>query len=241
MIGSLNSVENVRLALEAGATTIGNVSQFFTYEYPGFVDQENRVEGTVKALIIMAEFKGKGAIVHSNLDDGYGFHFQDLANLTGWAMLETYIVENLIGGKLAHCFGNLFKDPTLRIIFSLVLDEVHHGESIGSMIYGSTIDYTSDHDRNFGVLSSFLLGDIVGQIYRPTGHAVSPVPITEASRIPTPDEIIQAQVISNVIENKARDLVAFINWDKFLAKKEKVALGGQMFLSGFWMHLTKLE
>ena len=35
MIGSLNSLENTRLALEAGVTTIGNVSQYYTFEYPG--------------------------------------------------------------------------------------------------------------------------------------------------------------------------------------------------------------
>ena len=229
MIGSLNSVENVRLALEAGATTIGNVSHFYTYEYPGLSDQETRVTDTIKALSIMAEFKSSGAIVHSNLDDGFGSQFHDLVNLCGWAMIETYIVENLIGARLSHCFGNLFNDPALRIIFSLVLDDVHHEESIGSMIYGNTIDYTIDYDRNYGALSTFLLGDIIGQVYKPTGHAVSPIPISEASRITTSDEIIQAQVISGIIEDKARDLVSFIDWNRVLEKKETFVENGQKF------------
>lgn len=229
MIGSPNSVENVRLALEAGATTIGNVSQFYTYEYPGLWNQEKRVVETVKALAIMAEFKSKGAIVHSNLDDGFGSHFHDLANLSGWAMIEAFIVKDLVGARLGHCFGNLFADPVLRIIFSLVIDEIHHGESIGTMVYGDTIDYTTDYDRNFGILSSFLLADVMAQIYKPTGHAISPIPITEGSRIPTPGEIIQAQVISKSIEDKARDLVPFINWDRILEEKEKLLAGGRVF------------
>ena len=35
MIGSLNSTENVKLALNAGVTCMGNIAQYYTYEYPG--------------------------------------------------------------------------------------------------------------------------------------------------------------------------------------------------------------
>lgn len=35
MIGSLNGIENITNALNVGVTSIGNLAQYFTYEYPG--------------------------------------------------------------------------------------------------------------------------------------------------------------------------------------------------------------
>ncbi|MCC9294905.1 cobalamin-dependent protein [Clostridium sp. WLY-B-L2] len=229
MIGSLNSVENVKLALEAGVTTMGNVSQFYTYEYPGLMDKSSRVIGMVKAIGIMAEFKDKGALIHANLDDGFGAQFHDLANLTGWAMIERYIVEDLIGGSLSHCFGNLFSDPTLRMIFLLAMDEINDKNSVGSMLYGNTIDFSNDYDKNYGALSSFQIADMAAQMYKPTGHAVTPIPITEAVRVPSPDEIVQAHVISNMLEEKAKHYSLFMDWEKISCEKDKLVMGGQIF------------
>lgn len=229
MIGSLNSVENVKLALEAGVTTMGNVSQFYTYEYPGLMDKSSRVIGMVKAIGIMGKFKDKGALIHGNLDDGFGSQFHDIANYTGWAMLERYIVEDLIGGSLAHCFGNLFSDPTLRMIFLLAMDEINDKNSLGSMINGNTIDYSNDYDKNYGALASAGIADIAVQMYKPTGHAVYAVPIAEAVRIPSPDEIVQAQAILNMLEVKAYHYSKAINWEKIESEKDKLVIGGQIF------------
>lgn len=229
MIGSLNSVENVKFALAAGVTTIGNLSHFHTYDYPGLSNQEYRIVDMIKSLSIMAEFKCKGALVHSNLDDGFGGQFYDIANTTGWAMMETYMVETLIGAKVAHCFGNLFTEAPMRIVFAQVLDEIHGHESIGSMIYGDTLSYTLDHDSNNAVLSSYITADVVGQLHNPTGHAIVPIPLTEASRIPSPAEIVQVHAISKTIENKAREIESIINWERITAQKEKNLIAGQIF------------
>mgnify|MGYP000246615892 FL=1 len=63
----------------------------------------------------MGKFKDQGTIIHSNVDDGFGSQFHDLANLVGWCIMERYIVEELLGGRMCHCFGNLFSDPVLRM------------------------------------------------------------------------------------------------------------------------------
>ena len=72
MIGSLNGVDNTVNALGAGVTTIGNLAHYYTYEYPGLDMELYRTEDYMKAIAIMAHFKDDGAIIHSNLDDGYG-------------------------------------------------------------------------------------------------------------------------------------------------------------------------
>lgn len=230
MIGSLNSTENVKLALQAGVTTIGNISQYYTYEYPGgLMSREDRVINMVKAIAIMACFSKEGAVIHSNLDDGYGGMFHDLANMTGWAMLERYIIEELMGAREAQIFGNLFSDPMLRIIFSMTMDAINTHHTMGSMINGNTIDCTSDFYHNYATLSSYLIADTAGQLLFPTGHAVAPVPITEAVRIPSPQEIVEVHCIANAITAKAEHYAEYLNLDKMKAQRDQLLAGGKVF------------
>ena len=70
-------------------------------------------------------------------------------------MLERYIVEDLMGAGLGHCFGNLFSDPMLRIIFNRAMGKINTHNTPGSMIYGNTIDFGPNFARNFGAMASF--------------------------------------------------------------------------------------
>lgn len=230
MIGSLNSTENAKLALGAGVTTMGNIAQYYTYEYPGgLMSKEDRVVNMTTAIGIMARFKEQGALIHSNLDDGFGAMFHDLANLCGWAMMERYIVEELLDARLSHCFGNLFSDPVLRIIFLMAMDAINTKRSPGSMLYGNTIDFSYDYDRNYAALCSFVLADTCGQMILPTGHAVTPIPITEAIRIPSAEEIVQVHVTANMLEEKAKHYQMYLDMEKMTVLKERLVIGGQIF------------
>lgn len=192
MIGSLNSVHNTKLGLKAGVTTIGNISHYFTYEYPGLDMEEYRTTDTIEAIGLMARLKDKGTIIHSNLDDGFGSQFHDLANLVGYAKLERYICEDLLGARIGHCFGNLFNDPIIRIIFNVAMNKINTYNTPGTMIYGNTIDFTYNMPRNYAALTAYVMGDAIGQMISPSGHAITPIPITEAIRVPAIDEIIDA-------------------------------------------------
>ena len=229
MIGSLNSLENTRLALEAGVTTIGNVSQYYTFEYPGIEMECQRTEDMVKALLLMGRFRDIGAIVHSNLDDGFGSQYHDLANLVGWAMLERYIVEDLMGAGLGHCFGNLFSDPMLRIIFNRAMGKINTHNTPGSMIYGNTIDFGPNFARNFGAMASFSMADAIGQMKYGSGHAICPIPVTEATRIPSADEIIEAHRLVDIMIEKAPLYSSFINWEKVEAEADILVICGRIF------------
>lgn len=229
MIASLNSVENAVCALNAGVTTMGNISQYYTYEYPGIDMEEERVIDMMKAVGVMGKFRDQGTIIHSNVDDGFGAQFHDLANLVGWCMLERYIVEDLLGGGMCHCFGNLFSDPMLRMTFEQAMWEINKTKTPGSMIYGNTIDFGFDYDRNFGALASFVNGDIIGQNRCPSGHAVTVIPVTEAARIPSADEIIQGHMTVDIMIEKARFYENYINWDKIEADKNILVTCGRVF------------
>ena len=229
MIGSLNSVENTVNGLRAGVTTIGNLAHYYTYEYPGLDMELYRTEDYMKAIAVMANFKDDGAIIHSNLDDGYGAQFHDLANLVGWARLERYIAEDLLGARVCHCYGNLFSDSMLRIVFNRAMGMLDKHGTPGSFVNGNTIDYGMDIPRNFGALGAYSLADIIGQMRYPTGYAIAPVPLTEAMRVPSGDEILEAHHTVDMMIEKAPYYERFINWDKINSEAEIIVTAGNVF------------
>lgn len=229
MIGSLNAVDNTVNGLRAGVTTIGNLAHYYTYEYPDMDMELYRTEDYMKAIAVMTHFKDDGAVIHSNLDDGYGAQFHDLANLVGWAKLERYIAEELLGARVAHCYGNLFSDSMLRIVFNRAMAMLDKYGTPGSFVNGNTIDYGMDIPRNFGALSAYSLADIIGQMKYPTGYAIAPVPLTEAMRVPSGSEIVEAHHTVDMMIEKAPYYEKFINWDKIHSEAEILVTGGNAF------------
>ena len=227
MIGCPNALENARLALEAGVTSLGNVSHYFTYEYPGIELERERTVNSLIAFGLMGKFEG--TIVHSNLDDGYGNKFHDLANLTGWTMIERYLVEDLLGASMTFSYGNLFSDPISRIVFNMVCDATNVKGTPGTMTFGNTIDYGVDFSRNYGALCNFSMADAICQRHKPTGHAVSSVPVSEACRIPTPDEIVDGHLCIDVMIEKSKYLEPFIDWSKVEAERDVLLACGRVF------------
>jgi len=211
MIGFPASMINAECALRAGITTIGNLSQYFGHGVPAWDDEVTTAVETAKAISLMGRLRDKGTLVHSYLDDGFGSLFNDYADVVGWAYLEKYIVEDLCNAKLAHCFGGVTADPLMRIAWVMIMREIHGEDCLGSMWYGDTISFSDDFNRNLGLNAEYLLWDIVGQLVCPTGHAVLPLPVTEAVRIPTAREIADVHVFGRRIEEAARRLAPQLN------------------------------
>ena len=83
------------------------------------------------------------------------------------------------------------------------MDEIHGHDCVGSMFYGDTISSHSDPEKNRALTAEYLLWDIMTQIECPTGHAVLPVPFTEAHRAPSLEEICEVQLWGREIEKTA--------------------------------------
>ena len=222
MIGFPAAAENTICALQAGVTTIGNLSQFFAHAVPTWKDTAVTAVESVRALAIMGVLREQGALVHSYLEDGFGALFCDGATVAGWAYLERYIVENLLGARLAHCIGGLTTDPVKRAGWVFALHQIHDNNSVGSMIYGDTLSFSADFNRNRGLVGEYLLWDILAQLECPTGHAVLPLPVTEALRVPSEDEIAEAQIYGRRIEDAARRLHPHINFSASYDFSKKV-------------------
>jgi len=227
MIGFPASTTNTIHALSAGVTTIGNLSQFFAHEVPFWKDPQMTAIETTRAISILGVLRERGVVLHSYLEDGFGAVFKDCASVAGWAFLERYIVETLLGCKLVHCIGGLTTDPIKRAGWIFALNEIHEKNCMGSMIYGDTISFTQNFAENHAVVSEYLLWDIMAQIECPTGHSVLPLPVTEALRIPSVEEIIEAQKFGRKIESAARRLHPHVDFRPSYDFADKVVSGGR--------------
>lgn len=200
VLGFPAALENTQAALAAGATVIGNLGQYFTFRLPGWSDDLDSAAATVRALGLIGA-QSVEVLVHSNLDDGFAAQFADLSCALGAALLESHIVEGLLGVPLSHCFGHHFSDPPTRLAFLRALQQV--GTRPGTMLYGNTVSYRGGATENFASLASYLLVDILGQRAAPSGHAVNPVPVSENRRIPDIEEIVQAQLYAERLNTHA--------------------------------------
>ncbi|GAK55266.1 hypothetical protein U27_02098 [Candidatus Vecturithrix granuli] len=227
MIGFPAATENTINALNAGVTTIGNLSQFFAHEVPMWRDQVTTTVETVRAMALMGALREQGTLIHSYLEDGFAALFHDCATVAGWAYLERYIVEQLLDAKLAHCIGGLTSNPVKRAGWVFALDAIHDHNCIGSMFYGDTISFSRDFALNRGLVAEYLLWDILAQIECPTGHAVHPLPVTEAVRVPSAEEIAEIQIFGHRIEETARRLWPYIDFSASRVFAEKVTSAGK--------------
>jgi methylmalonyl-CoA mutase cobalamin-binding subunit len=227
MIGFPASMINTEMALQAGITTIGNLSQYFTHEAPEWTDGAFTAIETAKALALMGALREKGTLVHSYLEDGYGALFTDYATVAGWAYLEKYLVEDLCGAKIAHCFGGLTSNPLHRAAWALLLNEIHGDDCLGSMFYGDTISVTTNELGNLAVNAEQLIWDMAVQLLHPSGHAVHPVPVTEAVRIPSAEEITQIHIFARHLEAASRRLAPVLDLAPAQAIKNRLLELGQ--------------
>ncbi len=208
MIGFPSGLQNTVHALSAGVTTIGNVGQYTAYELIGGSDEILVTEDTVRALAAIAALRDHGSLAHSNLEDGS-------ATQAAHFGLELYVVERLIGARLTHCFGNTIQSPECRAVVHFALDDLRGRDSIGSMIYGNTVDHRpDDRARNTAAITAQLMCDIALQLRRPTGHAVNPVPLTEAERIPSSAEIVEVHLLAHEIEREVRKSPDLYDWSR---------------------------
>ncbi len=226
VLGMPAAVENCLAALGAGATTIGNLGQYFTFRLPGWSDDVATTAATVEALALLAAHPSE-IIVHSNLDDGFAALFCDLASAYGAALIEAHIVEILLGGSIAHCYGHSFSNPLTRVAFQRAL--ASRGGAPGSMIYGNTVAYRGAGADNYAALARYLAVDALAQIDHPSGHALNPVPISEAERIPDIDEVVAAQIFAVRLFERIEEQRQLFSTEEAERLAQRIVAGGRQF------------
>ena len=150
-------------------------------------------------------------------------------------LLERHIGA-LIGVKISHCWGHHFSNPVRRLAFHLALADV--STTPGTMIYGNTTSYRGSREENFASLSSYLSIDIAGQLLKPTGHAINPVPVTENERIPDVAEVIEAQLFAARLADHEKRHMPLLDETPARALADRIVSGGRTFFANALNHLT---
>lgn len=240
MIGSPSSLDNTKRALEAGVNYIGNLSQF-AWKYPGWPGNDvEQMSEVVKALGLMASKAKQGAVVHSYLDDGFPAQFGDYSSYVGWAKFERYVVEELIGAKLAHAYGGLTHDPITKTTVTMAVEALRPEGVCSSFYFGNTTRYTENIEQNYGVLSVDVLYMMLADKHLKAGSSIMPVPVTEAIRVPTPEEIIDVQTIAHHTKDKLDSIYKVTNWEALEGKSQDLVNSGNKFFDNLINGLADL-
>ena len=228
MIGGPGSVDNALDALRVGITTIGVLSQY-CWRWPYWDDEVAQTVGVVKAAGALAAWRNQGVCFDSYLEDGYPGVFHDYANYVGWAVVERYISEELIGVPYSCSWGGLTQNPTTKSAVTLALEATNPDRVPAGFVQGDTIGNTSDFEANAAVLSSdVLFMKLVDARYRLGGAPIA-VPLTETERIPTWQEVATAQAISRRLEYYVPLLQDAIDWKSIEALRDRLVQGGLRF------------
>jgi len=225
-VGSPASVENACAAIEAGFGYIGNLSQQ-AYRYPGWPSDVDQMIATVTGMGVIAGKVDDGVVLDSYIDDGFCASFHDAATSLAWCMLHRHIAVDLIGVAYAPSYGSTFADPVLKQAFGLALDRINTSRVPPSLVHGDTnsLEAWYSLDRNAAIITSDIYFTIACQLAHPTGAAVHPTPLTEPSRIPTVEDIIQSLEIGREAERRARATRNLIDWQPVYSMRDQI-LGG---------------
>jgi len=228
MIGGPGSVDNALDALRVGITHIGVLSQY-SWRWPYWSDDVTQTVAVLRAAGALAAFRDEGVCFDSYLEDGYPGVFHDYANYIGWAMLERYVSEELIGAAYSCSWGGLTQSPMIKSAVTLALHAVNPDEVPAGFVQGDTIGNTPDFDSNMAVLNTdVLFMKMVDQRYRLGGAPIA-VPVTETERIPTWQEVATVQTISRRLEEYVPLVEPAIDWARIEAMRDELVRGGRAF------------
>ncbi|MDA0221526.1 MAG: hypothetical protein O3B22_18450, partial [Proteobacteria bacterium] len=240
MIGSPMSVSNARNALEAGVTYIGNMSQF-AWKYPGWPgDDVEQMAEMVKAMGLMAAKRDDDAMMQSYLEDGFCATFKDYCSYIGWAMFERYLINEVMGSRLSIAYGGLTHNPVSKTAVILALEKIKPEGTFNSFYHCNTTAYSAQVDENYAVLSIDDLYLMLAQLRTKSGAATLSIPVTEALRIPTTEEIVQVQTVAHRIARDAPRLMESFHWDHIEAISDRMIEGGRRFYENIMQGLEEL-
>ena len=237
VIGMPAALENTEAALLAGSTSIGNLGQFFTFRLPDWDDDVMITARTVEAISLCAA-QPVDILIHSNLDDGFAARFSDLVCAMGAVLIERHIVETLLGARIGHCFGHTFSDLATRQAFHLAL--AASGGGPGSMIYGNTTAFGSNKAESYAALAAYLSADMAALTWAPSGHALTPIPVTEAERIPSAAEVADAQLFAHRLAERLEGTWADRPPQAVHVLSERIQAGGRAFFDNVMRGMADL-
>jgi methylmalonyl-CoA mutase cobalamin-binding subunit len=228
MVCGPGSIENALDALQAGVTYVGAFSQY-VWRWPYWDDEVAQLTAFLKGAGVLAAKREQGICFDTYLEDGYPGVFHDYANFVGWAMIERYVCEELIGAAYSYSWGGLTHDPVTKSAVTLALEAVNWSGVPAAFIHGDTIGHTPDLESNHAVTASDLLFMKMTDLHYGLGGAPTATPVTEVERIPAWEEIASVQAISRKLEEYVGLAHTYIDWAQIEQLRDVLVAGGKRF------------
>jgi methylmalonyl-CoA mutase cobalamin-binding subunit len=227
-VGSPAAVVNTEAAIRAGFGYIGNLAQH-QYGYPLWQDDVEQMSRAVEAAAMIAAKKGDGLVLESYIEDGFCASFHDLATSLGWCLVLRYIAETLIGAAHSQSYGSTFSDPVRKQAFGLALEAINVDHVPPSFTHGDTNSFgvEDDYTRNAVIVATDVMYTVARELKHPTGAAIHATPVSEATRIPTVDELVESLVIANEAERRVRACQAIVDWRPIYELRDQIVAGGR--------------
>ncbi len=226
MIGGPGSVVNAMAALRAGSTTVGVASQF-TWRWPYWDDETAQLAAVTTAAAILAAKRDEGACLNGYIDDSYPGVFADYASLVGWAILERYVFEELIGVPYSVSWGGLTADPWHKAAVTMALDAVNPNKVPPAYFNGDTISHTEDFEGNYAGVAADLLMQKTVCIRYGIAAGVIAIPVTETTRIPSWQEVADVHAVNRRLEPYIPSMDRMLDWPKLEAERDRLVAGGR--------------
>ena len=229
-LGAPAAIENTTAMLTAGFDYIGNVVEH-NYSYDLWRDDVEQIRRMVVALGMLAQKKPDGVVAEAYIEDGDVAGFHDAATSLGWCMFHRYVVEDLCGAAHSQSFGSTFQDPTLKMAFNLALQEINVHDVPTSFIHGDTNSFKVDGhlDRNAAQVYNDVFHTCLLELRHPSGGALHAVPVTEAIRIPSADELVQSLLIVDEAWKRAESSVHLFDFRPVYEVRDRILDGGRKF------------
>lgn len=240
-VGSPAATVNTEALLRAGFGYIGSLAQH-QYGYPLWDDDAAQMAECVQAVAMIAAKREDGVVLESYVEDGFCASFHDLATSLGWCMFHRYVAEELIGAAHSQSYGSTFADPLRKQAHGLAMDAINTNRVPPSFTHGDTNSFglEDDFDRNAVIVATDVMYTIARELKHPTGGAVHATPVSEASRIPTVEELIESLVIASEAEARARACPGIVDWDPIYEMRDRIVAGGRRFLDNLLRGLAEI-
>jgi methylmalonyl-CoA mutase cobalamin-binding subunit len=240
-VGSPAAQINTEALLRAGFGYIGSLAQH-QYGYPLWEDDAGQMAACVQAIGMIAAKRDEGVVLESYVEDGFCASFHDLASSLGWCIFHRYVAEELIGAAHSQSYGSTFADPVRKQAFGLAMDAINTTRTPPSFTHGDTNSFGTedDFDRNALIVGTDVMYTIARELKHPTGGAVHATPVSEASRIPTVEELIESLVIANEAEVRARSCPGIVDWAPIYEIRDRIVPGGRRFFRNLLDGLAKI-
>ena len=220
-------------ALTAGCFGVGTLSQF-SWRFPYWDDEVGQIAETVKSMGIIAAKRNEMASVGSYAEDGIPSTFIDHASLVGYTLIEQYITETLCGAAYTVGFGGLMSNIVDKFACMLAINEAARIDEFSPVIdhvEGNTIEVSKDMAANYGlVVSDFMIFALLERKYK-TGAMYTPKPVSEAIRVPTVEEVIDAAAACKASMPRVLEIEDANLFDdtQILELKDKLVINGKKF------------